>query len=185
MVSLETTGVPTSIEGLVRLAREGDEAAFAWIVRQHHAEMTRICFVVTGDAVIADEAVAAAWPIVWRRLDGLREPERLRQWLVAIAVNEARQLVRRSRRRSVVEIDLGAGEWAGSGAADPAARAADLDLLAAVRRLDASDRALLALRYVAGFDSTELSRATGLTPSGVRARLGRLLDRLRTELGDD
>ena len=68
---------------------------------------------------------------------------------------------------------------------DPAARATDIDLMNALARLDPDDRALLALRYVAGFDSTELARATGRSASGTRARLARLLDRLRTELRDD
>ena len=45
--------------------------------------MTRVCFVICGDLDIADEAVQAAWPIVWRKLGGLREPERLRPWLVS------------------------------------------------------------------------------------------------------
>ena len=65
------------------------------------------------------------------------------------------------------------------------ARTADIDLANALARLDPADRALLALRYVAGFDSRELARATGRSPSGTRARLARLLDRLRTELRDD
>lgn len=68
---------------------------------------------------------------------------------------------------------------------DPAGHVRDLDLANALTKLDPDDRALLALRYVAGFDSTELARATGRSPSGTRARLARLLDRLRTELSDD
>ncbi len=53
---------------------------------------------------------------------------------------------------------------------------ADIDLANALAGLDPDDRALLALRYVAGFDSNELARVTGLSPSGTRARLARLLD---------
>jgi RNA polymerase sigma factor (sigma-70 family) len=67
---------------------------------------------------------------------------------------------------------------------DPASRASDIDLRSALARLKPEDRALIALRYVAGFDSTELARATGMSPSGTRARLARLLDLLRSELGD-
>ena len=74
---------------------------------------------------------------------------------------------------------------AGPRGSDPSGRALDLDLANALARLNPDDRALLALRYVAGFDSTELGRATGRSASGTRARLARLLDRLRTELGDD
>mgnify|MGYP001815508628 CR=1 FL=1 len=50
------------------------------------------------------------------------------------------------------------------------------------RRLDPDDRALVAMRYVFGFDATELSATTGISPAGTRQRLKRLLDRLRQEL---
>ena len=72
----------------------------------------------------------------------------------------------------------------GSSSSDPATRAADTDLLAAVRLLPAEDRTLLALRYVAGFDATEIGAAIGMSASGVRSRSSRLLDRLRLEVGD-
>lgn len=171
-----------NLAGAVSLAVAGDETAFARIIQAHHDDMTRVCFVICGDLDIADEAVQAAWPIVWRKLGSLRDPGRLRPWLVSIAANESRQLVRRRRRRTVVELAVADAATAG---VDPAGRIDDLDLINALAKLDPDDRALLALRYVAGFDSTELARATGRSPSGTRARLARLLDRLRTELRDD
>ncbi len=171
-----------AVGDLVGEAAAGDEAAFTRIVAAHHDDMVRVCFVVCGDADLAQDAVAAAWLIAWRKLGDLREPDRLRPWLVSIAANEARQAIRRHRRHGVIELAVAD---AGGPAGDPALRATDIDLVNALARLDPDDRALLALRYVAGFDSTELARATGRSPSGTRARLARLLDRLRTELRDD
>ena len=179
-----TTGTTTeSRAGLMRLAAGGDEVAFARIVDAHHADMSSVCFVITGgDAELAEEAVQSAWPIAWRKLHTVRNPERLRPWLISIAVNEARQLGRRRRRGRVLEISVATDSIATP--ADPAARAGDIDLRNALARLKPEDRALIALRYVAGFDSTELARALGMSPSGTRARLSRLLARLRSELGD-
>jgi RNA polymerase sigma-70 factor, ECF subfamily len=174
--------IDESLAVAVELAAGGDERAFARIVRAHHEDMTRVCYLICADLDVADEAVQAAWSIAWRSLHRLRDPDRLRPWLVSIAANEARQLIRGRRRRAVVE--LAVGDAAGEGD-DPGLRIRDLDLANALARLDPADRALLALRYVAGFDSTELARATGRSASGTRARLARLLDRLRTELGDD
>jgi DNA-directed RNA polymerase specialized sigma24 family protein len=57
-----------------------------------------------------------------------------------------------------------------------------VDLRNALAQLSPDDRALLALRYVGGFDSTELSEFTGLSPSGTRARMQRLLAALRDEV---
>jgi RNA polymerase sigma factor (sigma-70 family) len=182
MVSL-TSSVDETAAGLMRLAADGDEIAFALIVDAHHADMSSVCFVVTGgDVELTEEAVQSAWPIAWRKLGTIRDPERLRPWLISIAVNEARQLARRQRRGRVLEISV-----ARDGSAttmDPDAHASDIDLRNALAQLSPSDRALIALRYVAGFDSKELARATGMSPSGTRARLARLLARLRSELRD-
>jgi len=178
-----TNQADEGVTTLIERASAGDEAAFARIVRAHHDDMTRVCFVICGDLDIADEAVGAAWATAWRKLGSLRAPERLRPWLISIAANEARGILRRQRRRTVVELSVASGT--ASSGVDPAAHVADLDLVNALSRLGADDRALLALRYVAGFDSTELARATGRSPSGTRARLARLLDRLRMELSDD
>lgn len=166
----------------VRRALIGDEAAFEWIVDTFSADMSQVCFVVCGDQALAEEAVAAAWPLAWRRLDTLRETDRLRSWLISIAANQARQIARSRRRRAVREIPVATIEE--PTASTSSEREAHIDLANALARLKPDDRALIALRYVAGFDSNELARATGISPSGTRARLARLLERMRTELSD-
>lgn len=168
-------------DATIAAAIAGDEMAFARIVRDHHDDMARVCQVITGDPDLAQDAAQAAWPIAWRRLPTLRDPAKIRAWLVTIAANEARQLIRRRRRDRVVAIDVVDVE---SGDQDPGGRVEALDLLGAFQRLAVVDRQLLALRYVAGFDATEIAAATRMSPSGVRTRLARLLARLRLEVGD-
>jgi DNA-directed RNA polymerase specialized sigma24 family protein len=159
----------------------GDDVAFARIVARYHEELLGIAVVVCRDRTLAEEAVQATWAIAWRKLSTVRDPTRLRPWLVSVAVNEAKQLFRRRRRHTTVAY---VADLAGAtGGPDPATGVAGVDLRLALERLDADDRALLALRYVAGFDSTELAGVVGLTPAGVRTRLKRLLDGLRRELG--
>ena len=146
-------------------AAAGDADALARIVGAHHDDMARICYVICGDQEMAQDAVQAAWPIAWRKLGSLRDPERLRPWLMAIAANEARQNLRRQRRYQVVEIEVAD---VGSTHSDPAANSALTDLAVALRRLSPEDRTLLALRHVAGFDATEIGRELGMSASGVR-----------------
>ncbi len=106
-------------------------------------------------------------------------PGQVRAWLIAIAANEARQTIRGRRRRPVVDISNALQHDAGG---DPADAIDMVDLQRALAHLKPDDRRLLALRFVAGLDSTEIARHTGLSASGVRSRLARLLDRLRTEI---
>ena len=176
-----TASRPAIPSELVRLAVSGNAAAFTRIVATHHVDMVKVCLAICGDNTVAEEATQAAWALAWRRLPSLRDTDRLRPWLVSIAANQARDALRRRRRRPVVELEV---QDSDAGAGDPAARSGDIDLRNAMAGLDPTDRALVALRYVAGLNSTELGRALGMSASGTRARLARILDRLRTELGD-
>ena len=165
---------------IVARAIAGDDVAFARIVAAHHDDMARIAFFVCGDLDIAEEAEQSAWAVAYRRLEDLRDPDRLRPWLMSIAANEARQIGRSRRRRTVRELAVAAP----TGPADPD-HAALIDLANALARLDPKDRAIVGLRFIGGFESGEIGRAVGMSASGVRVRLHRLLERLRKDLGDD
>jgi RNA polymerase sigma factor (sigma-70 family) len=165
---------------IVEHAIGGDEVAFARIVAAHHDAMARIAYFVCGDLDIAEEAEQSAWAVAYRRLKDLRDPARLRPWLMAVAANEARQIVRSRRRRTVRELAV----------TDPTRprdvdHAEMMDLADALGRLDPKDRAIVGMRFLGGFDSAEIGREMGMTASSVRVRLHRLLGRLRKDLGDD
>lgn len=166
--------------GLLASAVAGDEIAFRRIIAENHDDMRRVATHVTGDLGLGEEATQAAWLIAWRRLGNVRDEAHLRPWLVSVAANEAKRVLRKRRRRREVEVAVDVS--AEPGGVDPATGISSLDLNAALDRLDPDERALLAMRYVAGFDSNELAIALGISPSGVRNRLERLCKRLRQEL---
>lgn len=163
-------------------AAAGDALALARIVEAYHDDMARLCFVICGDQDAAQEAVQAAWSIAWRKLGSLRDPASLRAWLMTIAANEVRQQLRRQKRERVVEVEV---IDIGSERLDPASRAGVLDLRTALLQLTPEDRALLAMRHVAGFASPEIGETLGISADAVRTRLSRLIARLRSELADD
>ena len=175
-----TRAAQQDLRGAVASAAAGDELAFGQIVAAHHEEMRRVCAFITRDEAVAEDAVQAAWSVAWRKLGSLREPDRLKPWLMRVAINEAKHLVRRGRRRD--EIEVRADASAEPGGVDPATGIDGIDLRTAMERLGPDDRALLALRYGAGYDATELATVLGISPSGTRTRLERLVKRLRQEL---
>jgi RNA polymerase sigma-70 factor (ECF subfamily) len=169
-------------DGLIASAAAGDEVAFRRIIAAYHEDMRRVCAYIAGDLALAEEATQAAWSIAWNRLRDVREPSHLKPWLMRVAANEARQLLRKRRTRTRFEITTSASQEPGGH--DPATGVSGLDLRAAMSRLSPDDRALLAMRFIAGFDSNELAAATGISPSGTRSRIERLLKRLREDLRD-
>jgi len=171
---VEYATLPASV---VQAAVAGDRAAFTELVATHHRDLVRLAMVVTGDAELAEDAAQAAWHHAWRKLRQLRDPARVRPWLLAIAANEARQALRRRSRMVVMPSEM-AGEPPDRDPIDA------LDLARAMAGLKPEDRILVGMRYVSGFSAPELARVLKMTPEGVRTRLKRILDRLRTELGE-
>jgi RNA polymerase sigma-70 factor, ECF subfamily len=169
-------GEPSSV---VARAAAGDHDAFTSLVAMYHADMTRLAAAIGRNPDLARDAVQNAWQLAWLRLSGLRDEAKIRPWLLSIAANETRLLLRRRRVTEDITdqfiLELG----------DPAHHVDDLDLNAALGRLDPHERELLGLRYVLGYTSVELAEHFSLTPEGVRSRLKRLIDRLRQELSHD
>ena len=171
---------------LVRAAAMGDETAFTELVARHHRDLLRVAYVICRDPALAEDAAQAAWAIAWRRLGDVKDPAQVRGWLVAVAANEARRVMRSRRQRvrevSVADIEL---EGVPDLRSDPLADGiASADLRRVLASLDPTDRALIALRYVAELRSDEIGRALGMSSSGARGRLSRVLLRLRGELRD-
>jgi RNA polymerase sigma-70 factor, ECF subfamily len=172
----------TANQALVAEAASGDQIAFTRLVAAYHPAMARVAYAITGDRESAADAVQIAWGKAWRRLASLRDLSTIRSWLVAIAANEARQVLRRQRRRQVVDIALVVESHGG---VDPSDRISTVDLARVLRSLKPDERALLALRFGAGLDSSQIAAQLGMSASGVRSRLSRLIERLRVDLGHE
>lgn len=158
---------------LVASVRQRDEAAFASLVNAYQPDLLRVCYVILGDSTLAEDAAQSAWMKAWRKIDQLRDPDKVRSWLIAVAANEARQI---SRSRRPAQRTASEGHFGPD--ADP--RLTDLNL--ALARLTADERRLLALRYVAEQNSEQIGAAIGTSAGAVRHRLMRLLARLKAEL---
>ncbi len=161
-----------------RLDGADREAAFARLVESHHADLLRVAYVVCGDRELAADAVQSAWHAAWRQVNALRDPAAARAWLLAITMNQARRHLRRQWLRRRLE------PMATASSAVSRPDLPDLDLATALAHLSARDRELVALRYLLGMTSAEIGRQVGMSASGVRVRLARVLARLREELTD-
>ena len=177
-----TVGEAAALEATVRSAATGDQLAFSQLVAEHHASMARVAFVVCGDDETTSDSVQSAWAIAWRRIGSLRDPSKVRAWLVASAANEARQAVRRRRRVTIVDLSE---DLVGTDATDTDSWLELVDLQRVLRGLKPDERALLAMRFAAGLESAEIAEQLRMSASGVRSRVARLLDRLRIDLALD
>ena len=167
------------LEGAPEDSHRRDPGEFAQIVREHDALLQRVAYVISRDEEISRDAVQATWEIAWQRLPDAALPAQ-RAWLMTVAANATKREIRRSRLRKILQL-----RSFGEPRDAPPEASELLDLRRAYGRLPSRDRQILGLRYGIGLTSEEIGPLVGLSPSGVRVRIGRLLPMLKKELSDE
>jgi RNA polymerase sigma-70 factor, ECF subfamily len=160
-------GVTGSIQG---------EAAVEDLFRRHWGSAYRAAYLVVQDSAAAEDIAQEAMLAAVGRIDRFDSRRPFGPWLHRIVVNRSIDWVRARKRRGEVSADA-AAELEDPGSPD-GDRLPD-DLLAALAKLDPEDRAVVVLRHLFDYDSTEIARMLGVPPATVRTRLRRALGRLR------
>jgi RNA polymerase sigma-70 factor (sigma-E family) len=153
---------------------------FDEFVLRHVDELLRTAYLIVWDQAEAEDLVqecllkvARRWPRI-RRMDQPRAYAR--RTLVNLAVDGARG---RARRRSELEL----GTAASPIAVDPLpALDARAELLQALGRLPARQRAVLVLRYFNDLTEAQVAEVLGCSPGTIKSSASRGLARLREAL---
>jgi RNA polymerase sigma-70 factor, ECF subfamily len=153
----------------------GDPEAPRDLVERHYAELYRYAFSVLRDGRAAEDAVQDAFEralgALGRYPEGRLRAMRLRPWLYRIALNVARNHLRRRREMPVEEVfDLVESNENREGV---------MDVLAALGRLPERQRVAVTLRYLQDLPYAEISRATGWPEGTAKTLVRRGLVRLR------
>lgn len=82
---------------LVQAAQAGDVAALGVLLQRHRAPMTAIAVALLGHHADVEDAVQDACIQAMRKIGDVREPEKVRTWLIAIVANNCRARLRRPR----------------------------------------------------------------------------------------
>jgi len=165
-----------------------DDAAadFVALVPLHTTAMLRVTSALVGPADAEDAAQEAAVR-AWQAWATLRDRGSLRPWLLRITVNVCRQWQRGGfgrRMRLVEALPEESGELLAALEASPGSsdHTGAMDLRRAVNELREELRVVVALRYYAGMDATEVGAALGIPSATVRTRLKRALGILRERI---
>jgi RNA polymerase sigma factor (sigma-70 family) len=158
-----------------------DWASYADVYREHHDAVLRVAWLISGDAHQAEEATAEAFARVWPHWQRGRVTDE-RAYLRRAAVNELRT---RGRRRTAEAQLVGRRTWGvgfvGNAHDDAAQRH---DLLAALARIPARQRAVLVLRFYEDLTEAATAEALGMRLGTVMSQAARGLARLRSILED-
>ena len=133
----------------------------------------RLTLAIVGNDADAGDATQETFVAAWRRIRDLRDPGSFDAWFQRIAINAARMTLRARGRRRVREVPSGdvAALAVLAGAPEPPERT-DADRLgAALDRLPADQRTLLALHHLDGRGLAELAEILEIPLGTVKSRL--------------
>jgi RNA polymerase sigma factor (sigma-70 family) len=173
----------------VRLARQGNEAAWEELVTYYQAALFRLAYLMLPDGAAAEEVVQETFVRAYLHLDRFDTDRPLRPWLFSIAANLARnrrrslgryvEAVRRFFQQQPVEIMTPGVD--GRFQKQEEARL----LWQAVQQLSQPGREVIYLRYFLGFSTAETAETLAIAPGTVKSRSHRALHQLRSIIARD
>lgn len=180
---------------LIAEALAGRRGAFSTIMQRHNQPLFRVARGILADDAEAEDLVQETYVRAFAALDTFRGEASLLTWLTRIAINEARERLRRRKRQTLPldQVDLAQAKGAevvgfpgGQPMENPETAAARSQirflLERAVDDLDEPFRLVFILREVQGCSVEETAALLELRPETVKSRLHRARKQLRAAL---
>jgi F-type H+-transporting ATPase subunit beta len=179
-----TTSHSADLREFVRAAQCGDESAFTQIVMQVQRLAVGLAVGWLGDVELAREVAQEAFLDAHLHIGDLREPAAFVPWFRRIIAKHCDRVTRRS------SVPLGASlsdaEMVADDAPEPEAEVVRRDeartVRAALERLPARERVVIALQYLGGYGQAEIAHVLNLPLTTVKKRAHDARSRLREEL---
>ena len=158
-------------------ARPVTDEAFEQAARTYGDTLYRVALHALGSRPDAEDVVQTTLLRLYEHSGSFDSGEHLKHWLLRVAVNESRKLLRTFWRRRVVALDE---EWDAPAPDDGGGR----ELLRAVMALEGKYRVAVYLYYYEGCSVKETAALMGAKESTVQTWLQRAREKLRAALED-
>lgn len=175
---------PRSDAALLELLKQGGPGAAAELVRAHGARVHRAIWSIMGADDEHDDVVHTALIRVMRGAHRVRDPSTLESWVVSVAVNTARNELRRRKIRRIVRTTNRPPEMVHP-PVDHEGRSLLRRVYAILDRLPVEDRTVFTLRYVEGLPLAEIGPLVGRSLATIKRRLQAAQRRFAELAADD
>lgn len=171
----------------VRLAQEGDAAAFEQLYRRHCGLVYALCLRIVKNDTNAEDLTQEAFLMLFRKIHTFRGESKFSTWLHRLTVNVVLMRLRKKRcaevpldatselgdENSGPLIELGGPDLRLSGVVD------HMNLSRAIEQLPDGYRRMFVLHDVEGYEHHEIARILGCTMGNSKSELHKARVRLR------
>lgn len=154
------------------------DEAFAQAARTYGDTVYRVAYHALGNPSDAEDVMQTVLLRLYEYKKDFESEEHMKHWLLRVAVNESRKVLRSVWRRAFVPLE----EWRDTAAPEDPARS---EVLEAVMALEPKYRLAVYLYYYEGLSVAEAAAALRANVSTVQTWLLRARARLRKELTEE
>ena len=154
------------------------DEAFAQAARTYGDTIYRVAYHALNNPADAEDVAQTVLLRLYEHKKEFESEEHMKHWLLRVAVNESRKLLRSFWRRTSVPLE----EWRETAAPEDPAKA---EVLEAVMALEPKYRLAVYLYYYEGLSVAEAAAAMRANPSTVQTWLLRARERLRKSLTEE
>ena len=154
------------------------DEAFAQAARTYGDTVYRVAYHALNNPADAEDVAQTVLLRLYEHKKEFESEEHMKHWLLRVAVNESRKLLRSFWRRTSVPLE----EWRETAAPEDPAKA---EVLEAVMALEPKYRLAVYLYYYEGLSVAETAAAMRANPSTVQTWLLRARERLRKSLTEE
>jgi RNA polymerase sigma-70 factor (sigma-E family) len=155
-------------------ARADRDTAYQAFFEQHHADLARLAYLITGDASAAADLAADALVEIWRHWRRVTSADNPVGYARGVLANLARGWLRRERRE---RLGLLRSRFRNEEFHDPDVPAV-LDVRAALATLPLRRRECVVLRYAFDVPEKEVAAILGISVGAVKSHTSRGADQL-------
>ena len=164
---------------------KGDPAGLAAAYDEYAQGLYDYCRSLLSEPADAADAVQDTFVVASAKVSGLREPDRLRAWLYAVARSECHRRLRARARVSSAPLDEAAETPSDAEDAEADAEHAELRNLvrAALAGLNPGEREIIEMNLRYGLAGADLADALGVSRNQAHALASRARSQFETSLG--
>ena len=175
--------IPENDEKILTLVLNGNKAEFALMVQKYWPVAIALATTKVYNSADAEDVAQKSFIKAYCNLGSLRDRSRFAGWLSKIVIQESADFLRCKKKNKAISIEEFSSVICTPLKSNPGLTSAQKEFVrSAVAGLSEKYRLVIIMRYIAGFNASQIARQIGENPHTVRTCLHRAYNMLRETL---
>nr|WP_232367646.1 RNA polymerase sigma factor [Alteromonas pelagimontana] len=165
---------------LIQAAQLGDKHAYRSLYEQYVGRVYALCYRLTGDRSLAEDATQEVFIQLWRKLDNYNQQSKFTTWLHSVTANVTISYMRRQKGwfKRIFSIDDNPVEHE-----ETSASSDSVDLESLILRLPERARMVFVLHAIEGYRHEDIAQMLNMAVGSSKAQFHRAKQLMKSWMG--